>query len=240
MLFVLLFALAWVPGAWAFQLQPMSQEIEPSGQNAVTVFRLTNPGQAPVAVRIIVRTRDVGADGKEVNEPADHLFQVYPSQVILRGGGQQSVRVRWTGPPDLDRERAFRFVAEQVPVTLDRNAQEQSGVRFVLRYRAALYVTPPSARSDVTFSTDQITETGSSSPEGRTYRISGRIENTGTAHQLLDTSELIFRGNGWEQRLAIAETDGVPKLNVLAGDSMPIEVDVQLPDRPNEVVLRGP
>lgn len=224
----------------AFQLQPMSLEIEPAGEGAVGVFRLTNPGQEPVAVRVVLQTRSVGSSGEETNDPADHLFQVYPSQIILRPGAQQSVRVRWNGPTSMTQERAFRFVAEQVPVNLNRNTTEGSGVRFVLRYRAALYVAPPNVRPEVSIALGTV-EPLPTEEEGEQsrFRITGTVRNTGTAHQLLDTAELVFSGDGWEQSIRMEEIEGLPGLNVLAGSTLPWTVEMDLPDRPTDVSLRG-
>jgi fimbrial chaperone protein len=87
--------------------------------------------------------------GKEDLRPADELFLVYPSQVVLRPRTVQTLKVQWRGPPVIDTEQCFRILVEQMAVNFTETSRTGSRIQIIFRYLGALYVVPPEASHDV-------------------------------------------------------------------------------------------
>ncbi|MEX2443529.1 MAG: fimbria/pilus periplasmic chaperone [Alkalispirochaeta sp.] len=221
---VALLAILMVPMAHGFQLRPMTQTMDAAGEPPRTTFQVRNTTDAPIAVQMRVTSRRIDSSGTEYNDDASEELQIFPSQLILRPGQIQTVRVRWTGAPVTSEERAFRVVAEQLPVNLDGDNQESTGISMMLRYRAALYVRPPEATADVTVTELDVQE--------EVVRV--RVENRGTAHQLLAEGSLLVQSGEQQRRLDAREIDAVATVNLLPGNerwiSIPREVFPAAPD----------
>ncbi|SIQ38665.1 fimbrial chaperone protein [Alkalispirochaeta americana] len=225
---VFLFSLCMVSGLQAFQLVPMSAVIDLTAGTPATSFELTNSGSEAAAIELRVSTRRIDQRGTEFNDDASHLFQVFPSQIILRPGISQTVRVRWIGEAAPGQEQAFRLVAEQLPVRLGRDAQEGSGVQFMLRYRASLYVRPPGTAPEVRV------VSLSKDPEEGTELL---LKNEGTRHQLFSRGSVIVTGAaGREETLRIEDLPAFQGVNLLPGASRLVRVPRdQFPFEPRDV-----
>ncbi len=158
----------------AFTLEPISTTIAPSGPESIATFRIKSEDPGRIAIRFRVLSRDLSPEGKEIDGPADDLFLVYPSRMVVEPGAQAVVKVQWRGPPDLAAERCFRFVAEQV--ALDTGPATSSGIKMMFRYIASLYVGKPSFASAL--EATAVGATGSDGSPG--YLI--ELRNTGTRH----------------------------------------------------------
>src|SRR5271168_1302869 len=148
--FVLMFSVAAVHEASAFRFSPFRAKFEPSGDNANQLFTVENNTDEPASVQIRIATREIDVDGGEKNEDADKDFTIYPAQLVLEPHASRSVRVQWIGDPDLKEEKAYRIIAEQLPVNLDKEKPKTSAVKFLVSYRGALFVTPPGLAQNVT------------------------------------------------------------------------------------------
>jgi len=144
-----LLAVASIEEAQAFRFSPFRARFAPSGPGANQLFSVENNADTPATVQISVVTREADVDGTEKNSAAENDFAIYPAQLILQPGEQRSVRIQWLGAPDLKTERAYRVVAEQLPVNLNRDQPHTSQVKFLTTYRAALFVTPAGLSQEV-------------------------------------------------------------------------------------------
>lgn len=205
--------IACAASAQAFSFQPISQDFAPSGPDASHVFRVNNTTEERIAVQISVRPRRIEVDGTEIQGKESAEFIVYPRQMLLEPSEQRSVRVRWNGPSDIDVERSYRVIAEQVPVDFGevRPAQGAS-IRLTYRYEGSLYVVPPGAVPAVHVK--------------RVYRqpddemIILELENTGTRHALLrELSVFLMSEEEGDVRVVLGpnELPGVAGENMLAG-----------------------
>lgn len=174
--------------AGAFSFEPISRDFAPSGREAGHVFRVANTTAERIAVRVTVRPRRIEPDGTEVQGDESGDFVVYPRQMLLAPGEQRSVRVRWTGPAELESERAFRIIAEQLPVEMgEERPQQGGGIRLTYRYEGSLYVVPPGARPDVALqSVERVTVNG-------VVMLRLEIRNAGTRHALLGNLQVMLR-----------------------------------------------
>jgi len=144
-------------------------------------------------------------DGTETLEPADDLFVVYPSRVMLGANAIQVVKVQWKGPPDISIEQNFRLVAEQLPV--DFSGQKAGNIRILLRYMGALYITPPNAAPNVVL--DSVEQVGQD--------ISITLHNKGNAHILMSNLTLEVKTSEWSKTYSSEELKGFNGENMLAG-----------------------
>lgn len=178
----LAFVLLLATPAAALKLLPFKAAIVVSPSSAaakggaVQVFRLENNTNGAVAVEVYAETWDVDADGVETNQPAKNLFSIFPAQLVVPPRESRAVRVVWLGEAPA-REKAFRLVAAQLPVDLKDAAADGAAVRFLLRFKAALYIRPAQdVKSDIRAETAEIL------PDGRLRLM---LHNRGNAHALL-------------------------------------------------------
>lgn len=148
--FVLMLSVVVVQEAQAFRFSPFRVKFEPSGAGANQLFTVENNAGAPASVQIRIVTRVMDVDGGEKNTDAEKDFAIYPAQMVLKPHAKRSVRVQWMGDPGLKEEKAYRIIAEQFPVNLDKEKPKTSAVKFLVTYRGALFVTPPGLAHNVT------------------------------------------------------------------------------------------
>jgi len=176
-----------VAQAAAFTFTPMSVSISPSGSQSVVTFRVTNDSAQQTAVSIKVMTRQIDEQGVETNLAADKDFLVFPARVVLKPNSFQSIKIQYRGSQAISTELAYRVIAEQLPV--DFSKSEASGVNILLRYVAALYVTPKNTEPRIAF----LSAIGVSKDGGRGLSVT--IKNEGNKHALLFNPLLRIRPN---------------------------------------------
>ena len=187
----------------AFQFSPLSQEIVLDRVRPSVNYTVQNTTESPIAVQIRAFTREIDPDGSEVNEPVGDTIHIYPSQMILRPGDIQVVRVRWSGSTDIERGRAYRIVAEQVPVDLDQEEQEGSTLlRMVLRYSSTLFVQPPEAEPELT-----VLSVVPANDSDQSYLVT--IRNDGTGYARLDEGVLVLYYRGLQEEIPWTEIEEV-------------------------------
>lgn len=182
---ILFISVATVHEANAFRFAPFRAKFEPSGDGANHLFTVENNTEDPASVQIRITTRDVDVDGGEKNTDAEKDFMIYPAQLVLEPHASRSVRVQWVGDPNLKEEKAYRIIAEQLPVNLDKKAPKTSAVKFLVSYHGALFVTPPGLAHNVTLDFS-----------GATKDATGKkvleivLHNRGTQHAMLRNLKL--------------------------------------------------
>jgi fimbrial chaperone protein len=183
--FILLAAIFFMAAAFSvfsFSFSPMSVSIDPSGPGAVMTYKVTNESDKQLAVSIKVATRVIEIDGTEKNEPADKLFLIFPSRVVLKPNSAQNVKIQYRGTPSLKDEVAYRVIAEQLPV--DFTKAQGSGVNILLTYVAALYVTPKNVQHKIEFAN------AVGAMKDGIPGLSVTIRNAGSLHGLISTPVL--------------------------------------------------
>jgi fimbrial chaperone protein len=186
--FILILGAATVDEAGAFLFSPFRAKFEPSGDGANQLFTVENNTDQPATVQIRITAREVNVEGGEQNIDDEKDFAIYPAQLVLEPHARRSVRVQWMGDPNLKEEKAFRIVAEQLPVNLDQEKPKTSAVRFLVSYRGALFVTPPGLASDVTL--DFAGETHNSAGKKMLEIV---LHNRGAQHALLRNLKLAIK-----------------------------------------------
>lgn len=183
--FVLTLSMVFVQEAQAFTFSPFRVKFEPAGAGANQLFTVENDTNTPASVQIRIVTREVGVDGGEKNTDAEKDFTIYPAQMVLKPHAKRSVRVQWLGDPKLKEEKAYRIIAEQLPVNLDKEKPKTSAVKFLVSYRGALFVTPPGLAHNVT-----LDFTGTTQDATGKKMLEIVLHNRGTQHALLRNLKL--------------------------------------------------
>jgi fimbrial chaperone protein len=230
---VLLFFAA--AAAVAFTLEPITRDFTASGQGATQTFRLTNPDNHPVAVKVTMVHREMNPQGKETYTDASDLFVVFPSQVVLKADTSQVVRVQWRGPAKVESEQNFRIIAEELPVDFGETHQQGGNISILFRYLGSVYVTPSDASPDVKVAAIETVDESS----GR-HGFLVTFENDGTAHVLMNDLTLTITGltadgGTYDKKFQSDDLKGANGENMLAGHKRVFYVPVQgtepLPER---------
>ncbi len=196
----------------AFNLEPITADLEPSGPGSVVTLRLSNPSTDPVAVRIQVLTRREDSEGRELNVPAEALFTVYPSRVVLGPKAIQLVRVQWKGDPNPAQELAFRLLVEQLPVDFGENKRAGGSIRILTRYVGSLYVLPPQAKPDI-----RLTQFRAGTDKEGRKGLYLEFQNLGTAHSILADLRIELSAGGQKVVFEGEPLKGIDGENLLAG-----------------------
>lgn len=169
--------------AFAFKYTPMSLTLEnKNGQNAALVY-LENDSNAPIAIQLTVTKRIMKIDGSEDQPEELNDIDVYPNQMIIQPFEKKSVKVSYKGSEFDGPEKAFRIIAEQLPIDLEKNNKKKKGnVKILLRYVGALYVDNGKTESKIELKSFTATE--------KILKLN--LENTGTKHQVLGNLKLQF------------------------------------------------
>jgi len=199
--------------AWALKLIPFVAEFGPKGQGANKTFRLENDTDEPSAVQLTMVKRDMTLDGQDQLKDAEDEFVVFPPQVVLLPGEGRTVRVQWVGDPQPAAELAYRIIAEQLPVELNKDAKPGASVKLVVRYEGAVYIVPPKAKGDASIeSAEPLTQ------QGAPTKLAIIVNNKGSAHQALqDLSLTVKAASGKTVTLEGDKLEGMLSQNVLAG-----------------------
>ncbi len=219
------FVFGFCPIAHALKISPFKAAIEPKNKSKTQVFHVDNNSDEPTAVQISVLTWDQAADGSEINIESDD-FAVFPAQIILKPHENRAVRVQWLGTRLPVNEKSYRVLVEQITTNLKDMPEQQTGVKFMLRFMAALYVTPENAKSDVRVAGYEIM------PEN-TLRVD--MENMGTAHTLLKKPSLaLITPSGAPFVLTADNLKPIDGENVHAGKTRSFAITLP-PDAPLQI-----
>lgn len=212
----LLLILFVIPLLYSFKFTPMSQSIELGGENTNAQFLLENDSSQPMAIELTVKERQMDVSGKE-DLPSTSEIAIFPPQMIIPAKEKRTVRVSWKGSKSLPSEKAFRVIAEQLPLNVDEKAKKQSGIQMLMRYMAALYITPPDAEAKLKAT---LRETNPKS-------ITVEIKNAGTKHKILLSPVLTLSHGGKTWKLKGPDLKVMDGENVLAQGERRFEIPVK-------------
>lgn len=192
-----------LPLLYSFTFNPMSQSIELGEKQKSAQFFIENDSNEKMAIELSVRERKMDESGKETLPETSELT-VFPPQMIIPPKEKRTIRVNWTGSKALTEEKAFRVIAEQLPLKVDEKTKKKTGIQMLMKYMAALYVTPKDAEAKL--------KVVSTEKSGNAVKIT--VENEGNKHQVLTKPVLSF-GKG-KKSFEGENLSGLTGENVLA------------------------
>ncbi|TFZ08772.1 fimbrial biogenesis chaperone [Ramlibacter humi] len=145
--------LAGVATAADLQISPITLEFGPTQQGQGVWLRNSGGGPVDAQVRVLRWSQN---DGQETLEPTRELLPT-PSFIRIEPGGQQLVRIVRVRPQAPEAELTYRLLIDELPVTrassaagtagsdAEEQAQQQVGLRFLLRYSVPVFVAPTQA-----------------------------------------------------------------------------------------------
>lgn len=201
---MILFLLLISPITFAFKLSPMSLTLEKNSQFKGTV-QIENESSEPMAIEISIAKRIMDESGKETHPIVTNLFQIYPEQIILSPKQKRSVRIEWKGDKKIKEEKAFRLIAEQLPIEVD--GKSKTGIKLLLKYIAAIYIAPEDTKSKIEISLN--------SQKENTIQL--HVKNTGTKHQILKDAVLILTMDKEKKEFTGDAIKALTGENILAG-----------------------
>jgi fimbrial chaperone protein len=144
-------------------------------------------------------------NGVESNEKILDELTIYPTQLVIPSGEKRSVKVTWVGKTIPNIETSYRLVAEQLPIDIEKSKKKNASIKVLLRYVAALYVSPEDVSSEITLKKFEVDE----------KNVIFTIDNAGKKHQVLSKLEMKVFG---KQSVELSSEDlkGMSGENVLA------------------------
>lgn len=183
----------------------MSQSIELGEGQKSAQFLIENDSNEKMAIELTVTERIMNEEGKE-ELPETKELSIFPPQIIIPPKDKRTIRLNWSGKGELKTERAFRVIAEQLPLKVDNKKKKKSGIQMLMKYMAALYVTPEDAKSNLKIESIK-TQNG---------MLDLVIINDGNKHQVLIDPVLTITDLKKTYTLKSSELKGVTGENILA------------------------
>jgi fimbrial chaperone protein len=214
----LFLVLLGVPPAFAFKLLPISREFTPTGTGATQSYQVVNDSDERLAVEISMVKRQMDLAGKESYQEADDDFLVYPPQILLEPQKTQTVRVTWLGDPKPEKELAYRIVAEQLPIDLDKPKENQTKpigqIKVLLRYLGSVYIEPANVKPDVVLEA-AVPQKGTNAAD----QLAITLNNQGSARAILKSLKLsLTSAQGTAVTLQPEQLKGMNNEVILAGN----------------------
>lgn len=198
-----LFLLLFSSLSFAFRLDPMSATIELKDNQTYFNYVIENETNQPLPVQISLYSRELKENGEDVLKETEEI-SAFPDQLIIPPEQKRSVKVAWNGKAkDLKEEKAFRFVAEQLPLDLKKAKNERSGIKMLLKYVAALYVNPEGTESNVKCELDE-----------KTHLV---CMNSGNKHQILTFKSMTLEDSKKKVDLSKEDLKKIGGENILVG-----------------------
>lgn len=204
------FALFLSANSFAFKFSPMSATIGTKNKDNSSLFYLENDSDQPIAIQVSIAKREMDINGAETNTKlSGNDLTIFPSQLIIPPNEKRSVKVTWSGKETSDKEQAYRLIAEQLPIDLEKGKNKKASIKVLLRYMAALYVANDDLSSDVKF-------IGLKKVENN--KLAFEFENTGKKHQVLANLHLKISDEKKKKDIELNPEDlkGMTGENVLA------------------------
>lgn len=227
-----LFALAGLASlAHAISFTPIEVDFSPQGRAATQVFRLENTTAEPTAVEVTIKSRKMERNGDDTLGDADDQFSIFPTQVVLQPGQVQTVRVQYTGPAAINTERAYRLIAEQLPIDVGQAPQNGGRMRLLVKYVASAYVVPANVKAILSVQNIQAVQ------DAQGAWLDVTIANEGTTRKVMRGAKLIIGSVTLEG----AAVKGLAGENVLAKTTrvfrIPAPSDLKAPLLPARLVM---
>lgn len=128
--------------AGAFTVVPVKLEMDARSSSAV--LKVTNQGDAQVAVQVSAKSWTQDGEGEPVYEDTPDVV-IFPKLLTIDPGEQRLLRVGYRGPKANAAERTYRLFLEELALAGD---EPQSGLAMTLRLGVPLFVVPRRPRPE--------------------------------------------------------------------------------------------
>lgn len=166
----------------AWLISPTMETVSP--EKPQTFFTiLADKGEASSAIEIYACDREIDENGKESEVRNSQDFFIYPSHIILKPYQKRMVRVIWKGNKNINEEKAYRIVAESIPIDFMKGEDKENDLKFQIKMGTqclcSFYVTPKGVSEKIVCEQANIEK-----DEGRHF-VTIILKNRGKKHGLL-------------------------------------------------------
>jgi fimbrial chaperone protein len=131
----------------AYQVQPMSAEIQPVGKMSQYSLRVENTDSFPLTLEFIPLKVSQDKYGINTLSPADEDLLVIPMTAVIQPGKTQTIMVRYLGDPMIKQSQSYSIEINQVSVALAD--QSDSEVSLAFNFKTLLNVVPSNAKANL-------------------------------------------------------------------------------------------
>lgn len=131
--------------ASAHEVNPIRAYLNVERGETSTVISVRNTRTRELPIEIVVLRRDVAPDGAETLVPADDMFNVFPPQFLMPINTNQSIRVEYIGPRDLEQSQSYLVDVREIPVVPDGF----TGIFTAYNFGVAVYVNADGVADDL-------------------------------------------------------------------------------------------
>ena len=212
---LIVFLLMFSFSSFAFKLIPMNFSIEGGGKNNTALFTVQNDSDSSMAVQLEVRKRIMDIKGKET-QPETEDFLIFPDQLILAPKKRRVVKVKWLKGEVKDIERSYRLIAEQLPINLKKKKKGNTDIKILLRYVAALYISPQEGKSKIIIEKQLASK--------KSHSIDFTVHNIGKVHEVLTKTKIFLSQEG--KKIELKNLKSISGENILAGQKRLFNIKV--------------
>lgn len=207
--------------AYAYDVKPMVVQLASSGPQSTTTMVITNTHEVPIAIELHAFRREQNPDGtdKLTKDEADLIMT--PPQMVIAPKSSQSVRVRWIGSPEIDREKAYRIITDQLPIDFkkEKRADFTADLKVKYRYEVALYIEPKNPKPLAKMASAKMVK----GPKGEDL-LEVAISSEGSARAILDKPRIDISGPSGKVSLESESLAKFAGLNILPGTTRIVQI----------------
>jgi fimbrial chaperone protein len=196
--------------SYAFKLSPMSQSLTPGDGEQHMLFNVQNKSSSPIAVELTIAQRNMDEWGKERHPEVEDQFIIFPDQMIIKAGQKRTVKVTYLGDKNISVEKAYRLIAEQLPIEVaNQDKKKRTNIKILLKYVAAVYVSPVKGESELELLTSSV------DLDAESFVV--KVKNKGALHHILNKHHVELNSAGNKVLLEKKALKGMFGENLLAG-----------------------
>ncbi|MCW8327210.1 fimbria/pilus periplasmic chaperone [Photobacterium sp. SDRW27] len=146
--FYIFLLLALSGHCYAFQISPLTTDIDAFGRSAQQKYELANNFDYPIKIEITASFLKSNLSVMSESS-AEEDFIIIPDVVSIEPGQKQAVMVRYLGEPDISSSKTYLLNFNQVDTVNANKNDESSVIQYVVNYEAVLNVLPRNAKSQL-------------------------------------------------------------------------------------------
>lgn len=143
-------AVLFIPGVFAYQVSPMFHLFEVAGNGSKGAYEISNTGNSEIFVEAVVYSVSFDASGNEQLIPEEEDFLILPPQGKIQAGEARRFRVRYLGDALLPQTKVYRVIFEQIQ-TSDNTEDDAAKLEFLVDFSTVIFVSPMNCKARVEY-----------------------------------------------------------------------------------------
>jgi len=131
--------------AHAYEVQPMIQRVDLSGNNGYSSIQIRNTSDTALPVAISTYRLELEDGSPHPGPAADNELLAFPPSVLIPPLSTQAVRIQWLPETIADVDTSYIVLIEELP-----NLETREGVQMLLAFNAIIHVHIPGTKPALT------------------------------------------------------------------------------------------